>query len=99
MQETLGPQIGAAGVAVWLIQWLKSTKLAPFIHEGTDKLNRVLSALIAALATVGIHVEFDQTGGVLTVTGLTLSAALPLVWSYLQQLVMQEVIYRSAVKK
>jgi len=99
MNELISSQIGAAGISVYLIQWLKNTTKLPWINDATNQLNRWLSAFLAALAVVGIHVEFDQTVGILTVTGLTIAAVVPLAWNFITQFVLQEVIYRGAVKK
>jgi membrane-associated HD superfamily phosphohydrolase len=99
MQEMLSSQIGAAGLSVYAIQWLKNTNKIAWVGAGTDKLNRVLSALLAALSVVGVSVQFDQTAGVLTISGLTVASVVALGWNWVTQFVFQEVIYRSAVKK
>lgn len=98
-EAVLGTQISAAGIAVYLIQWLKNTNKIPWVSASTDKLNRVLSVILAALATVGVNVQFDQAAGSLLITGLSLTTALTLGWKLVEQFVFQELIYRGAAKK
>lgn len=99
MQELLSSQIGAAGISVYIIQWLKNAAKIPVVTQSSDKVNRILSALLAAVAVVGIQVQFDQAGGVLTITGLTLASVVTLGWNWIVQIVLQEVVYKGAVKK
>ena len=99
MNEALGSQVGAAGLAVFLIEWLKSHPSLKWITATTDRLNRFLSALLAALATVGIAAQFDAQQGVLVISGLQLSSILTLLWNFVIQWVLQETIYKGAVKK
>jgi hypothetical protein len=99
VNDLFGSQIGAAGVAVYIIEWLKAQPRLKWITASTDRLNRLLSALLAALATVGIQTQFDPASGTLTITGLSLASILSLLWSWLVQFVLQELVYKGAVKK
>lgn len=98
MDDMFGSQVGAAGLAVYVIQWLKNNPKLSWISSSTDRLNRVLSALLAALATVGIRISFDAVSGVLTVSGLELGTILSLLWNWVIQLILQEILYKGAVK-
>ena len=98
MEDQLISQFTASGIAVWLIQKIKAAKWLPFITDETNGFNRTLAALLATLSTVGIVFTYDPAGA-LTITGLTLANGVMLAWKVAGSLVMQEIIYRGAVKK
>jgi hypothetical protein len=95
----LASQVTASGLVVWALQWLKNTNKFPWVNENTAALNRILAALLAAASAVGITYTYEPTAGVLAFTGLTAPAVLAFVWKVLTSVVLQEVIYRSTVKK
>jgi hypothetical protein len=92
-------QLTASAMVVWILQQLKKAKTIPWVSVETDKLNRWLAVLGAALASIGIHYTFDHTAGVLTITGLTLTGILTGTWHWFQSYVVQEALYRATVYK
>lgn len=88
-------QVKVNGVVATLIQVVKKVK-APgmnWIGEHTPWLLRGLAALGATLTAAGIHWVF--TGGVLTVTGLSLPAVLAFFWNSIQNFLFQHAWYRT----
>lgn len=98
MEDILGTQVAASAIIVWIIQKLKGAKWVPFITQDSGALNRIIAVLGAAATTAGIHFSFDTTGGVLTVTGVTLMNVGIFAWDILRSTIFQEIIYRSSVK-
>jgi len=98
-QSILQDQFSLGFLSVWIIQRLKALKWLPFIHGGTDQLNRFTSALLAAAAQVGLTVHYDPTGGVMTVAGLTLTSAVSFVLAVVWQGAIQEGLYRGLFKR
>jgi len=99
MDQLLQNQVGIGFLAVWVIQRLKAANWLPFIHDGTGKLNRFLSALAASAATVGMTMHYQAEGGILTITGLTLAGAVSFLLTLVSQGAIQEVLYQTAFKK
>lgn len=99
MHEVISSQITTAAVAVWVLQKLKQCPRLPFINHGTDTLNTIISATLAALTAAGIYFNFDSDAGTLMVTGLTVDNALHFGWEWFTSFVMQETVYRGVVKK
>ena len=98
MNEILAmPGLGLA--SVWIIEKLKKSSWFPLANAGTDKLNRFLSVLTAALVACGMTASYDSQGGILTVTGVTIQNGIRLVIYVLSQTAVQEMIYRVVVKK
>ena len=97
-QNVLGSQVAISAIIVWIIQRLKAAKWIPQMSQRTDAINRGASAVCALLAAAGITWSFSVSTGTLTVTGLTISNVLQIVWTAVQQFVFQEVVYRSSVK-
>jgi hypothetical protein len=88
-------QLTAGGLAVWLIQKFKA-KLAKVgvVQEAVSKIARVMAALVAALAAIGISFAFDPSAGVLTISGLTWSTVGVGIWEWARQYVVQQVMFR-----
>lgn len=98
MQDIVSSQVTASAVVVLLIQWLKSSRFAPWITGETDTLNKALGALFAAFTAVGIHATYDSSAHVLTIAGLTLGAFFHGAWHWLQSFSFQQLIYHGAMK-
>lgn len=67
----IGYQVGVAVMAVHFINWLKDTKLIPFINAHSDVINRVVAFLAAIVGGLGMHfaAQGDLTsGGTLQIT-------------------------------
>ena len=68
--------LSASAISVAIIQWLKNTKLIPFMDQHTSGINRIVAWVMAFLAGTGIHYQFDHATGTLTLTGLTVATIL-----------------------
>lgn len=86
-------------LVVYAIQWAKKSGAIPWLHEHTRALNRLVSAILAAIAAFGIDWTYDATHGTLLITGLTLASILTSGWEFLKQLVIQQMIYDGVVDK
>jgi len=89
----------AAYIASWLLEKLKGWSRLAFIRDGAGRINQVVAALLAALAVVGIHFEWQPEAGTLIVTGLSLAAIFTLLIQWIFQYIMQEGWYRLVLKK
>ena len=98
MQDTaLGNQFALALISTYALQWLKQSKLFPWMTVETQTLNRLVGAAIAFLSSVGILVSFDHVAGVLTVSGLTVANLLHAGARFLQQWAFQQAAYKGLV--
>lgn len=94
MQQMVVGYIGAAG-----LQWLKRQKWFPLVSNASATwVQRVFSALVATAAASGIAYSWDNTAGVLTITGLTAASLLHFGWDVIQQFVAQHLAYHVGVK-
>jgi len=98
MPDQLIPTITAASMVVAVIQWLKETKLVPFISHNTAALNRCLGWFAALVSSVGLHYTYDASTGTLVLTGLTAGALAASAWATVQSYAAQWLIYKGIVK-
>ena len=94
-QSMMQDQFSLGLISVWVIQRLKALKWLPFVTDNTEKLNRFLSALGAAAASVGLTIHYDPTGGVMTLSGLTATSAVSFLLTVVWQGFVQEGLYRA----
>ena len=105
------PASGAADTQEWgfsvvwafltssFLEWLKRHPQIALVSERTAfGVQRGLGVLMSIATALGIHVAFDATAGVLTITGLLLPSIWQLGTESLRQWVFSELIYRTAVK-
>ena len=101
MDHDVGSQIGAAALAVWIVQKLK-LKLIGHANGRLDPLCRTFSVIFAGITTVGIEASYDGRLGQLVISGLTpeniASNIMHCIVTWAQNFAMQEMIYRGAVK-
>jgi len=102
MTETaLSYQAGVSIMVVYLINFLKKTKLCPFLTQQTAVLNRLVSAVLAFLATAGIttavHGTFSNGLQVVLVIPPA-STLLDFVIHYFAQFGFQEAFYTQVAK-
>ena len=90
--------IAASTLAVSAIQWLKNTKLVPFINAHSAGINRTLSWFIAFASGAGIHYTFNGDAGVLTITGLSAGVIIHTATITCKQYAVQWLIYKGIVK-
>ena len=85
-----------AGFAVWLIQLLKAKG---WVSRVSTLAQRLGAALAAAASAAGLTITYAANGeGTLTIAGITFATVASFLWLAAKQLVLQEVIYRGAVK-
>lgn len=98
----LADQITAAAASAWVIQRLKCWPQFPWIDQNSEKINRIVSGAFALVTTLGIHAVWERTpehGGVFILSGIpTWQEALPMIWKASGSFIMQELIYRNAIK-
>ena len=81
------------------LEWMKrSPRVTLFAEQASFAAQRAMGIVIAVAASVGVGYTYDAHAGVLTITGLTAAGIGAVVVDALRQFVMQELIYRTAVK-
>ena len=98
METVFLAQVVLGAVVVYVLEWIKRARWVAFITIETKKLNGFLAKAAALLMAVGIHYEFDATAGTLMITGLTIAGLAHGLWVWLQQVVVQELIYNTAIQ-
>ena len=89
----LTAHLTTGATVVYVLQWLKASGWVPWITADTKRLNRILSALLAAAMAVGINWTYDPTGGTLVITGLTWWAIIGSGYEWLKQFALQQLLY------
>jgi len=82
-------------VIVSVIQYLKTSPLAPWITQETETLNKSLSAALAFITSLGI--AYTYSGGIVTIT-FTVATVLAGLWHFVQQYAMQHFVYHGFIK-
>lgn len=95
----LTAHITSGAVIVYVIEWLKANPRFSWLRAEQKTLQRVVSAVLAAVAAVGINWTYDATHGTLVITGLTSTAILLTGWEWLKQFVVQQLIFDGVVAK
>jgi len=102
MDSVFGSQVIYAAVTAWVIERLKRASWFPVVTQQTERVNKVLAAVFAALGTVGILVAhtWEPTSHTLTITiaGLTAMNVVTFAWNFLGQYVLTKGAYHLAVK-
>jgi hypothetical protein len=96
MQDLIVSQVTLSTVVVVVMEWLKKAQWFPWLSAQSDKVNKVLGALLAAVTAVGIHYTYDASTATLTFTGISLAALGHALWHWLQSYAVQETIYKGA---
>ncbi len=98
MDEVFGDQLVVAALGAWLIERLKHSKYFPLISTETEKLNKLFSGFVAALATAGILVTTTWDAGshtfVFSVTNLTVGAVASFLWHWAGQYIYLKFAYK-----
>lgn len=93
----LSAHLTTGAVIVYAIEAAKKSTWFPWLHAETKTLNRLVSAVLAAAAAFGIHASFDAVAGTLIITGLTWAGVLGAAWAWLQQWVLQQIVFDSVI--
>lgn len=98
----IGNQIGISVLVVHALELLKKTSWFPWIHDNSDRINRVVAIIVAFLTSVGFQFALKgdwQSGGTLIITIPSLGAVLSTIVHASMQAGVQEAYYKSVVKK
>lgn len=87
INPSLEDQFAASAALEFALHFLQKWSKTPWISENTTKLNVILRAVLAFLATVGITWHYN--GGTLVITGLTLSTLAAGFWHVFRQFALQ----------
>ncbi len=90
--------ITASAMAVSIVQWLKNTKLVPFMDQHTAGINRIVGWVFATISAFGLHYTYDSATGTLTLTGLTVAALSHSIWDVVKSYAFQKLIYAGVIK-
>lgn len=90
--------LSATAINVYILQWLKGCSKVTWITAQTKNLNRVLAVVLSGLKVIGIHAVWNPESHSLLITGLTLMGIITLAWHWFNSFVLQELMYRMAVK-
>lgn len=84
-----------AGIVIYVIEWLKKSKLPilSWIRVDTKNVNRVVSLVAAALVAGGVSWTYDHATGQLVVMNLTQANLARVAWAIASQMVMQQIGY------
>lgn len=91
--------LAAAGLMSYFLEWLKNTKLVPFIDASKTTLLRLCNGALAVAAALSIHYTFDSDAGTLVVTGLSVSGIIHGLWEVGKQWAFQQMAYDGIVSK
>lgn len=97
MYEPLAGQLGAAFTAVGVIEWLKKSHLFPWLTCDTEKLNRVVSLVVAGVASLGVTINTVGTwtsGSTITIVVPPANAILEAAYRFAIQVGLQKSIYK-----
>ena len=85
-------------VVVYLIQWLKAIPQFRWISADSGVVNRVVSAIAAAMIAFGISITGDaSTGWAITIPSLAMLAGS--AWEFVKQFMVQQVLYDGVAQK
>lgn len=95
----LTAHITTGAAIVYIIEWMKRSRLTPWLDIDTGTLNRITSALLAAIAAIGINWQYDPLidGGTLIIKGLSWTAVGMGAWEWFKQFTMQQLIFDGIV--
>jgi len=80
---------------VAFVQWLKESPWFPAINQESTKINQLLGAALAAVASLGI--SYSVSGRIVTIA-FDYVVVLHGLWHYAQQLAMQHFVYHGFLK-
>lgn len=102
MDGTIGNEFILSGVIAWwtarIIEKAKQSNLVPWLTVNSERVNGWVAIVTAGIAAVGVHATFDQTAGVLTITGLTAAGLWNAAMEYARQYMLQQIAYKKLVK-
>ena len=82
----------------WLLERLKWARGFPLMQPMAPVLNRVTPLVLAAVIAAGVTFQFDQSSGVLLISGLVPSDMIRGVLLWVAGAGVQELSYQRAIK-
>ena len=103
MDDVLTQHIAYGMATSYILEWAKHSPLLPFLRSETDKLNRLVSVIVAFLSTVGIQAAMQghlswQAGATITFQIPALSVLWGTVVHTVGQFGIQQATYRGLIK-
>lgn len=94
----LTTHLTSGAVAVYLIEMLKKWPAFSRLTPDTKTLNRLVSAVLAVVAAIGISWSYDAAAGTLVISGLTWGTMLAMTWESIKQFALQQVLYSAVIE-
>lgn len=96
----LGTQITISTLVVYLLEWLKTKKWAPFVQKNAATMNKITAGVVAFIAALGVSYTWDATNHQLVIANVpTLAGFVTVLWIWVKQWVMQELVYKGIVQQ
>lgn len=93
MESDITAHLTTGAVIVYLLEWLKRSGWASAITADSKRINRTISAVLAAAAAIGINWTYSAADGTLIITGLTAQGVALGGWEWLKQFTTQQLIW------
>src|SRR6185369_16482570 len=90
--------ITTSAMTVAIIQWLKNTKLVPFIDQHSSTLNRVVGWCAAFISAAGLHYTWDASTGTLTLLNIHVASIMHGAADVTKSYAFQWLIYKGIVQ-
>jgi len=87
----------ASAISVYVIQKLKNSGWFKLLTPDSKYMNIFASIVAAGVSATGINYTFNESTGTLTITGLTLTGILTMLWIWAKSFVINEVLYQGTV--
>lgn len=97
----LSTQATLAYLASLLLQWLKAAPWLSIVSRATPKMNRAVSILLAGLTSLGVNLSVSGSadlGWQVLLQIPALGALLGALWLWLQQWILQQILFKTVVK-
>ena len=99
MQPDISTQLGAAALLSIVMNWLKQSRLFPWITTESERLNRLVMIVGAGLAALGITVRCNWGTHSCVVSGLDYHTVAIGAWVWFQQIAMTHGWYRATKQR
>lgn len=87
-----------SAITPWIMEHLKYSKWFPFMSPIAPYANRITPLVVALITAAGITIGFDQTTGVMTISGLVPSDIIRGVILWGVGIVTQQASYKRAIE-
>ena len=98
METDLSAHLTTGAVVVYAIEYMKSSKLFPWLTVESTTACRVISAVAAAAMAFGIQASGDSAAG-WTITIPPLEILLAGIWHWSEQFVVQQLAYDAVIQR